>query len=61
MSAGVKGTKGKVINLTIPQPVWARISTAAESRWSSPTEYLRRFLIDNLDALDPPEATTEHA
>jgi hypothetical protein len=53
MAAGVKGTKGIVRNISVPPPIWDRIEAAAAARYASPTGYITRFLIENIDALHP--------
>ena len=53
MSAGVKGSKGDVFNLTLPLPITARIDAHAATIYSARNELLRRFIIDNIDVLAP--------
>ncbi len=58
MSAGVKGTKGVVFNMTLPRAICERLDRRADKDYSTRTEWLRRFIIDNIDVIDP-EGTTE--
>ena len=53
MSAGVKGTKGDVFNLTLPHVISARITDHAHTVYSTRNEWLRRFIIDNIEILAP--------
>jgi hypothetical protein len=53
MAAGIKGTKGIDFNLTLPVEIEARVRRRAEATYSRRNEFLRRFIIDNIDVIDP--------
>lgn len=56
MASGVKGTKGVAFRQTLPPEITERIDRAATRQYSTRTEYIRRFLIDNIDIIDPKDA-----
>jgi hypothetical protein len=56
MAQGVKGTRGVVVNITIPEDTMKRIEAQAHACFSTRTEYLRRFIIENIDLINPQAA-----
>jgi hypothetical protein len=36
-----------------PEPIWERIVRAALKDYHTPQEYVRRFIIANIDTIDP--------
>jgi hypothetical protein len=53
VTAGVKGTKGAMCNLTLPTEIAERVDRTATRLYVTRQEYIRRFLIDNIDIIDP--------
>ncbi len=56
MTARKKGAVGAVFQMTLPVPVMERIDRRADACYSKRQEFIRRFIIENIDIIDPPHA-----
>lgn len=45
--------KGVSFNQTLPREIAARVDRRASRDYSTRTEWLRRFIIDNIGVIDP--------
>lgn len=57
MSTSPWAVKTRVVNITIPEPIWERAIAVALRDYCTPQEAIRRFLIDRVDEFSPLPAT----
>jgi hypothetical protein len=61
MAQGIKGTRGVVFTQTLLGWVIERLDRRAAQDYSTRQEWVRRFLIENIDVIDPEGARPDTA